>query len=757
MNKEYEIYYEAFDIKDADERRRFILEQCGGDETLFDSIMRLFPADEEADGDTYGKYEIIEQLGKGGMGVVYLAQYTETFGTETFTKQVALKTINPSLKLEPKSIKIFLKEIKTLAELDHPHIARFLDIGTSEKGKPFFVMEYVDGVSLIEHCNKNKFSINERLEFFRQVLDAISYSHQKGFIHCDIKPNNVIVDSKGVPKVIDFGIASKYGSFIADKKQTTFFQNAFTPNYASPEQIRGEKNLSEKTDIYSLGVVLYELLTGQLPIELDESESYPNLISSLEKKVPPTLKKSVTKVMSDEERERLALERDCHSIAELKNSLSSNLDEIVQRAINQKPHRRYQSVKAFDEEIADYLSEESFTKQIKSAFNVLYRKTARQFRRFSWKWAVGAVFIFAVLLGLLSQSATFRTIPYYLQVRFSGNKNQVPLSGSYKKNVENSLQTSKKKVLAGFNDYTVNFESKKELFNTNVWTFSNYMVALSSVDYPLESERLDNILNRSDTDEGCWKEERTECKLIISGWVMLAKKSLSKPVLDEQLEFILKNQSPDGWFPAYAHPDDSRNAATYPTAIILWGLTEHLRANLIPAKDKERVQKAVVRGVEWLLKSSRKQTQNFQWSDCPNNPESYQIPSGGLDGTVIHVLHTVAEANLPIPYLADELKQIDNIWLNNLAQMATSPLEHKSESRCNTFTNDGDILDRTTRFSIPWSIIATLKTYPNGTDWQKAKAVKWLNNVPVENEYKGFNFGEAEHLIGLSHLNKNTP
>lgn len=112
---EYEIYYEAFDISDVNERKNFILEKCADDKTLFDNIMRLFPEEENVDNDTYGKYRIEKQIGKGGMGVVYLANYTENFGTETFTKQVALKTINPQLKLEPKSIKIFLKEIKTLA------------------------------------------------------------------------------------------------------------------------------------------------------------------------------------------------------------------------------------------------------------------------------------------------------------------------------------------------------------------------------------------------------------------------------------------------------------------------------------------------------------------------------------------------------------------------------------------------------------------------------------------------------------------
>lgn len=751
MNKEYEIYYEAFDIQNADERRNFILEQCGDDKTLFDSIMRLFPDEEESDNDTYGKYEIEKQLGKGGMGVVYLAQYAETFGTETFTKQVALKTINPSLKLEPKNIKIFLKEIKTLAELDHPHIARFLDIGTSEKGKPFFVMEYVDGVSVTEHCNKKKFSINERLEFFRKILDAISYSHSKGFLHCDIKPNNIIVDSKGTPKVIDFGIASKYGSFIVGKSQTTFFQNAFTPNYASPEQIKGEKNLSETTDVYSLGVVLYELLTGQLPIELNESESYPKLISSLEKNVPPTLKKSVTKPMDEAEREKLILERDCQSISELKNSLSNSLDELVQKALSQKTNKRYASVKDFEQEIADHLNEESFFKQIKSAFAILYRKIVRQFRRFSWKWVVGGAAIFLALI-LFFQSTT----QYYLRIKISGNE-KLDLSNSQKKALNESVNRSKEKVLNDFNAYIVEFENKEGAFKNNIWTFSNFTVALAKTGYSLETERLDAIFNKNQTDEGCWIEERTGCKMIISGWVMLAKKELGKPITDKQLEFVLKNQSPEGWFPAYPFPNDSKNATTHPTLIIVWGLTEQLRHNLIAENNKEKVRNAITKGTSWLLKTRKRQTQDFQWTACPNDVELSHLPSFGLDGMVISVLHNVAESGLPIPNLAEELKEIDSMWLDHLSQMPSLPLEHQVDGRCNTLTSDGDIMDRTIRFTIPWSLIATADAFPNGTDWQKAVAVRWLENFPLGKEYKGFKFAEAEHLIGLSHLNKNTP
>jgi serine/threonine protein kinase len=757
MNKEYEIYYEAFDIKEAEERKNFISDKCGEDKTLFDNIMRLFPAEEELESDTYGKYEIVEQIGKGGMGIVYLANLTENFEAETFTKKVALKTINPQLKLEPKNIKIFLTEIKTLAELEHPNIARFLDIGTSEKGKPFFVMEYVDGLSVTEHCNKNKFSIKERLIFFRQILDAINYSHGKGFIHCDIKPNNILVDSKGKPKVIDFGIASKYGSFMTGKSQTTFFQNAFTPNYASPEQIKGEKNLSETTDIYSLGVVLYELLTGQLPIELNESDSYPNMVSTLEKVVPPTLKKSVTKILDETERERLILERDCQTISQLKNDLSNNLDEVVQKALSRRPHKRYAKITDFDTEIADYLSEDSFFKQIKSAFVILYKKSSRQVRRLSLKWAIGAVLGLVILVGVFSQSKTLSTIPYYLQLQFSANNIQISLSSLQKNALENSTNRAKEKISGYLNEYVVEFENDGPGFKDNIWTFSDFIVALSSSDYPLEADRLDGIFNRNQNDEGCWVEEKIGCKMIISGWVMLAKKGLGKPITDKQLEFVLKNQSPEGWFPAYPFPDDSRNATTHPTSIIIWGLSEQLRHNLIDARNKEKVQTAINKGVSWLLKTRKRQTQDYLWNACPDDIELARLPSSGLDGLIIYVLHIVAKSGLQIPGLAEELQEIDSMWLDHLSKMTAIPLEHGVDGRCNTYTTDGDIFDRTIRFTVPWSVIATVEAFPNGTTWQKAVATKWLEDIPIEKEYKGFKFGEAEHLIGLSYLNKKTP
>jgi hypothetical protein len=237
--------------------------------------------------------------------------------------------------------------------------------------------------------------------------------------------------------------------------------------------------------------------------------------------------------------------------------------------------------------------------------------------------------------------------------------------------------------------------------------------------------------------------------------MMLAKKDLGKPLSDAQLEFILKNQSPEGWFPAYPYPADSQNALTYPTAIILWGLTEQLRHNLISPKYREKVQNAVNKGVGWILETRKIKTGNFLWNDCPNQPEITQTPSAGLDGTVILMLHKAAEANLEIPNLPAELKEIDSEWLDNLSLMPDVPLEYKVDGRCTNETVDGGIMDRTIRFSIPWSIIATVKAFPNGTDWQKAVAAKWLESIPIEKEYKGFKFGESEHLIGLLYLREN--
>lgn len=767
MNKEYEIYYEAYDIEDAEERRKFILEKCGGDQKFFEKIMKLFP-DESLDQDTYGKYNIEREIGRGGMGIVYLASYTENFASESFTRKVALKTISPEQKIDGKSIKKLLLEIKTLAELEHANIARFLDISTSENGKPFFVMEFIDGLPVTEYCNKHKLSIKERLAFFRQILGAIEFSHRKGFLHCDLKPNNILVDSNGTPKVIDFGIASKYGAFISDRnisttasqnsetaKQhyTTFFQNAFTVNYASPEQIKGERNLSEATDIYALGVVLYELLTGQLPIRFEKDASYQQLINTSETRQPLPLKKSVTDVYSDEEREKIAIGRDCQTPAELRENLPNDLDEIVQKAIAKRPSKRYKSVRDFDTEISDFLTEDSFLAQLKRAFSALYRKISRRVKRIPMKWAFGTLLVLAILFGALSQNATVQTIPYYLQFRFGDNNQRIDLSKNQKQALDAETLELKKSLSGKINEAVTMFNEGKISNEYNAWGLSDLIVALTGANYPLDPNFLNSTIDKLAFSEECWKEEKTACKMGVSGWVLWSKSRLNKPVTTKQLDFVLRNQSAEGWFPAYPYPENPENASTYATAIIALGLTEQLRQNLIAQEDKERVKNAVEKSVSWIL-TTRKKDGKFFWIDCLNANISQQTTSEGLDAMVLFTLHRIAKSKIAqTQNLTDELKETDSAWLERLDKVPQS-LEERAGCQCGTVIDNEVIYDRTTQLTMPWTIAAVAEAYPNGTLWQRAKTAKWLEKIPFPQNSNAY-FVEAEYLIALSYLNEN--
>jgi eukaryotic-like serine/threonine-protein kinase len=190
MNEEYDILAETLEFLDPTERAVFLTGKCGKDTDLFQKVNALLTKvlDEET---KFGKYVVEKEIGEGGMGKVYLASFTEEYEVsdtrKTFSKQVALKTINPSQKLDSTNIRIFLNEIRTMSDLNHPNIARFYDTGTSEKGLPFFTMEYVEGMPLSKYCKENRLSVKERLSLFSQVLEAIDYLHSRGLLHCDIK------------------------------------------------------------------------------------------------------------------------------------------------------------------------------------------------------------------------------------------------------------------------------------------------------------------------------------------------------------------------------------------------------------------------------------------------------------------------------------------------------------------------------------------------------------------------------------------
>ena len=775
---EYEIFSEVCEIEDLGKRETIIRQQCRGDEDLYHKVRALLSLDDE-DCDNYGKYKILKKIGKGGMGIVYLAEYTENFdlldSSTSITRQVALKTISPEQKLDSKNLILFIREIKTLAKLkEHQNIAHFIDTGTSEKGKPFFVMDYIDGEPINVYCDKNKLPINERILFFRQILDAINHLHKTGILHCDIKPNNIIVDLNGIPKVIDFGIASRYGAFISDQNShTTFLQQAFTLNYASPEQIRGDKNLKPATDIYSLGVVLYELLTGQLPVKFNEISSYDQLISISANKYPLHIRKAISEISIDEEKERIYLDRDCKKLAELKNNLTNELDEITQKAISKRTQKRYETVKEFDDQFEEFLNRESIWEQLKKILILIIKRFVRKARRIPVKWAVASVIAILLFLGILSQSNTVRTIPYLLDL----NQNQLmKLSKNQKDNVNQEINDLQKthiepslsEALYVHSEAVLAASDKDKLDKYNVWGLSNLLVSLFDSDFNLEEikiEKINTIFDKKVISSGCW-QEKENCQLAISGWVFRAKSRLGKSPSNEQLNFILKYQSPKGFWSTY--PSEASeiftNAHTYHTALVILGLAELLKKNLINQDYKEKVVSAINRAVLWLLKIRNEENGKIQWSDCPHQAKEFQTQSNGLDGVIIHTLHFVSKLNgiQPIENLNSELRKIDKIWLENFNYWEIPPLTVEKECKCiharhrvetdNLFvTNEDD----TKQTSIPWAIIASVDTYPNGTLWQKAVIQRWLNNLNFSEDYKGFYYGKAEYFIALSYLRNN--
>jgi serine/threonine protein kinase len=289
-NEEY-IFRNAIGFEDRDEQADYIKRACGDNTELCAAVEALLqyhyqssildaPALEssllhdttpitEGSGTVIGRYKLLEKIGEGGMAVVYMAEQTEPI-----RRKVALKIIK--LGMDTKSvIARFEAERQALAMMDHPNIAKVFDAGATETGRPYFVMELVTGVSITEYCDKNNLNTKERLALFIQVCNAVQHAHQKGIIHRDIKPTNVMVtrhEGRPIPKVIDFGIAKATNQRLTEKTLFTRYAHIIgTPAYMSPEQADlGDMDVDTRSDIYSLGVLLYELLTGTTPFSEEE-------------------------------------------------------------------------------------------------------------------------------------------------------------------------------------------------------------------------------------------------------------------------------------------------------------------------------------------------------------------------------------------------------------------------------------------------------------------------------------------------------
>ena len=394
------IFSEALEKQTDNERSAYLTEVCGNNANLREKVEKLLRAHNEAGdfleaplfdaevgldiplaevaGTVIGRYKLLEKIGEGGMAVVYMAEQTEPI-----RRKVALKIIK--LGMDTKSvIARFEAERQALAMMDHPNIAKVLDAGATETGRPYFVMELVKGVSITDYCDANSLSTKERLELFIQVCNAVQHAHQKGIIHRDIKPTNVMVtlhDGKSVPKVIDFGIAKAINQKLTEKTLFTRYAHIIgTPAYMSPEQAElSDLDVDTRTDIYSLGVLLYELLTGTTPFGEEElrkagyiemqrviREQEPvkpsTRIRTAQRSmgVPPARVEGVSPSMRGPE----ALDtrgqdgRDTMGKMPMLREVRGDLDWIVMKSLEKDRTRRYETADALARDVQRYLSHE---------------------------------------------------------------------------------------------------------------------------------------------------------------------------------------------------------------------------------------------------------------------------------------------------------------------------------------------------------------------------------------------------------------
>jgi eukaryotic-like serine/threonine-protein kinase len=308
-------------------------------------------------GKRIGAYEILEEIAQGGMGAVYRAVRADG----QYKQQVALKIVRADIGAGMTASR-FRNERQILASLDHPNIARMLDGGTTADGLPYLVMEFIDGLPITEYCDQKKVTVDERLQLFRTVCAAVHYAHQRLVIHRDIKPGNILVTSEGVPKLLDFGIAKILDpELLGNVTLTSAGLLVMTPEYASPEQLQG-KTITTATDVYSLGLVLYELLAGRPAYRFTSRMPYQVARAVLEtdpEKPSTAIRRRETTEERPQEKSVLTPEVVSSlrgaSVEKLERSLSGDLDNIVLKAIRKEPNLRYSSADQLSDDIRRHL------------------------------------------------------------------------------------------------------------------------------------------------------------------------------------------------------------------------------------------------------------------------------------------------------------------------------------------------------------------------------------------------------------------
>src|SRR3954447_8947792 len=377
--QEQTIFTEALEREDPAERAAFLEGACAGDPRLRQRIERLLgqhdhagsfleqpvmsgdatanhqPPITEQPGTVIGQYKLLQQIGEGGMGVVFMAEQSEPI-----QRTIALKIIKPGMDTR-QVIARFEAERQAVAMMDHPNIAKVLDAGTTDSGRPYFVMELVKGVPITKYCDDKHLPIRDRLQLFIEVCQAVQHAHQKGIIHRDIKPNNVLVaeyDNRAVPKVIDFGVAKAMAQKLTERTMfTEFGQVLGTMEYMSPEQSKfNQLDIDTRSDIYSLGVLLYELLAGSTPFEgkrLHEA-AFDEMLRIIREEEPP---KPSTRLTASDTLASIAANRQIEP-ARLSKDVRGELDWIVMKALEKDRNPRYETASGFPADTEPHLPDE---------------------------------------------------------------------------------------------------------------------------------------------------------------------------------------------------------------------------------------------------------------------------------------------------------------------------------------------------------------------------------------------------------------
>jgi WD40 repeat protein/serine/threonine protein kinase len=425
--REEVLFREALQKANGPERKGFLDGVCRGDDALRARLEALLQAHEspepflnpqaapaaastvllppeEGPGTVIGRYKILEQIGEGGFGVVYVAEQREPV-----KRRVALKVIKLGMDTR-QVVARFEAERQALALMDHPNIAKVLDAGATEAGRPFFVMELVKGIPITKYCDQEKLATRERLDLFIKVCHAIQHAHQKGIIHRDIKPSNILVtlhDGVPVPKVIDFGIAKATQQELTEKTVYTQLQQFIgTPAYMSPEQAEmSGLDIDTRSDIYSLGVLLYELLTGSTPFDTKELlksglDEMRKIIREREPERPSTRVTRDLAARRGGEAGSAEVGAGRSEVRGQRSAIDSDLDWIVMKCLEKDRTRRYETANGLAQDIERHLKNEPVVARPPS---VGYR-LQKSFRRNKLVFTAAGVVALALVLGVVVSS-----------------------------------------------------------------------------------------------------------------------------------------------------------------------------------------------------------------------------------------------------------------------------------------------------------------------------------------------------------------